>query len=85
MSIITDLRKHRIAGMAIFDWTGSFLVAYLVAVYFGLNLPRALVSVIPLSVIAHSLFGIESVFTLFVRNNIIGQILLLASIWFILR
>ena len=67
MTLIETLRKPKIningMKLAVFDLSGTLLLAYLFARQFNLNVSLTLASSIPLSVLAHNLAGVKTQLT----------------------
>ena len=68
MNLINLLRSFRIGPFAIFDFAGTYLLAYLIGPHLkkiGIPLSREqfMYLVLPLSVLVHFLFGIETPLT----------------------
>ena len=63
MVTITTLRSFRINNFAVFDFAASYLSMYILAVVFGLNVKKALLSVIPMSLLIHTIIGLETELT----------------------
>jgi hypothetical protein len=55
---ITELRKYRIDNIALFDLIGSFLIGVLLSWYF--NNKKIILLIIPLGIITHIIFGVNS-------------------------
>lgn len=63
------IRSHKILGMAVFDLAGSMIVSSVIGGRFGANaLFSGLIS-IPISVVSHILFGVDTELTRFYRSD----------------
>lgn len=62
-NLITNLRKYRISNFAIFDFGMSYLVMYILAKALALNAKKMMLSVVPLSLLIHTLIGQETELT----------------------
>jgi len=75
MNQLTNIRKFRIGSFAIFDITLSVLSFYLLAIYFKLDKVKMILSILPLSIIFHKLFKINTPLIILFDKNIILQII----------
>jgi len=60
---LEQLRSFRIYNMAIFDWVGTLLVTFYLIKYFKLDALKTLFIIIPLIVLFHKIFKVNSVIT----------------------
>jgi hypothetical protein len=60
---LEQLRSFRIYNMAIFDWVGTLLVTFYLIKYFKLDTLKTLLIIIPLIVLFHKIFKVNSVIT----------------------
>ena len=66
---INSLRKHKFLGVAIFDMAGSILISSAIGRMVGTNTIFAGLVSIPLSLVAHQMFGIETELTKFFKES----------------
>ncbi len=58
--VLTDLRSHRVYDIAIFDLVLSIVAAEYIFRYFGYQPYTGALLAIPIGVLAHALFGIDT-------------------------
>lgn len=70
-NIIKYLRSFRLLEYAIFDFIATFFGTFFFAKYFNFNINKSFLLVIPISIIIHKLFGIDTLLTkqVFGKNN----------------
>ena len=78
------LRSFKVGGMAAFDWIASFIGMYFVAYIFGGSVLKAMVSVLPLSIIFHVLVDEDTKLTRMFYESMFVQVLFVASLYYIL-
>ena len=66
---INSLRKHKFLGVAIFDMAGSILISSAIGRMVGTNTIFAGLVSIPLSLVVHQMFGIETELTKFFKES----------------
>lgn len=69
-NLIDTLRSFRILNMAIFDWVFTLIVIYYLDKYkiFNISLQTYLILLIPIIIIVHKLFGVNSTLVKFFDN-----------------
>ena len=93
--LISELRKYKIGEFAIFDFVASYIVAilvwYLLTERNISTLTKILVSVVPLSIVSHLVFKVNTPLTdMFVSktlstSSILTKVVTAMSIYFIIR
>lgn len=78
------LRSFKVGGMAAFDWVASFVGMYVLGRMFGGNMWKVMVSVLPLSILFHVLFDVDTKLTRMFYDSMFVQVLFVASMYYIL-
>lgn len=78
------LRSFKVGGMAAFDWVASFVGMYVLGRMFGGNMWKLMVSVLPLSILFHVLFDVDTKLTRMFYDSMFVQVLFVASMYYIL-
>ena len=59
-SVIDELRSYRVAKIALFDLLLSFIILAYISTLFGYSYWLGIIMTLPISIIAHLLFGIDT-------------------------
>lgn len=65
MAVIAELRKHRIFGMAIFDWVATMIGALLLSRAIGTCFAGTFVILVIVAIITHAAFGIPTMLNVY--------------------
>jgi hypothetical protein len=61
---IASLRQYKIGGYAVFDFTATYIAAYLVGLWlnsqYNISILKVLLLAVPFGILVHALFGIKT-------------------------
>lgn len=63
MTLVNQLRSYKIMSFAAFDFIVSYISMYLIGKYFKLDTTKMMLAVVPLSLIIHTMIGLETPLT----------------------
>lgn len=78
--MLDKLRSYRIYSMAIFDWVITIIISLIIIKKFKLNVFKTFILIIPLIVIFHKIFQVNSVISSLFDNTMWMKLLVQLSI-----